>query len=138
MAPIQPGTFVCRSVAVNNFRVTPDNASREKRLTMNTGVGAVNANNEFPRNSQSWKRLYEAAILETNLDAISGRIAEARAAVTNRLSLLLQDSGTWEAEKEALANALVVLEDLQRMYVSDVHSATQFSKNSGSPHVDRS
>ena len=96
----------------------------------------MNTNNEPPRNAQSWKRLYEDAIVEINFDALPRKIVEAQTAVTNRTSLLLRENGD-DAEKEALANAMIILEDLQRMYASEVHSATQFTKNSGSPHVDR-
>ena len=63
--------------------------------------------------SPNWRMLYEAAILELELDKLPVRIAEAERAVTARLEELNRsDDGV---ESEALMNALNVLHDLRKM-----------------------
>ena len=63
--------------------------------------------------SPNWRALYEAAILELELDKLPMRIAEAERAVTGRLQEMNRtDDGV---ESEALMNALNVLRDLRKM-----------------------
>jgi hypothetical protein len=64
----------------------------------------------------AWKHLYEVALLEKETELLSQRIAEAQKAIRERTLSLLGKSGDNIVEREMLAYATIVLEDLQRMY----------------------
>jgi hypothetical protein len=65
--------------------------------------------------SQEWKRLYEAAMLELNSELLYRKIEEAQQAITQRALTLSQGPGD-RLEQQALANAHLALEDLKRIY----------------------
>jgi hypothetical protein len=74
-------------------------------------------NNGTTRMQQTvWKHLYEAALLEQETELLSQRIADAQKAIRERTLSLHRKSGDNMAEKEMLAYANIVLEDLQRIY----------------------
>ena len=60
-----------------------------------------------------WYTLYEAALLEFDLDKLRQRITEAQHAVLDRILVLNGSDGG--SESEALINALIALRDLQKM-----------------------
>jgi len=71
-----------------------------------------------------WYTLYEAVLLEFDLDKLPQRITEAQHAVMDRILVLNgNDSGS---ESKVLMNALNVLRDLQKMAES-----VQVARNSG-------
>jgi hypothetical protein len=72
-----------------------------------------------------WHNLYEAALLESDLDKLPQRITEAQDAVMDRI-IVLDGRNCGGSESEALMNALSVLRDFQKMAES-VHVA----RNSG-------
>lgn len=63
----------------------------------------------------SWKQLYEAALLELEPNLLPQRIADAQKAIERAWALLRAD-GNNNPEKEALAGAQVILDDLKRIY----------------------
>jgi hypothetical protein len=73
--------------------------------------------NECDRRSQvvqSWKQLYRAAVLETNMELISRRILEARKAAGQRVVHLIRQAADDEPELLDLVYASVVLNELNR------------------------
>jgi hypothetical protein len=62
----------------------------------------------------SWRRLYEDAILELHPEMLHARIKEAQNAVFTELACLGDSQA--QQEREALNNALIVLDDLVRIY----------------------
>ena len=72
---------------------------------------------------QSWKRLYETALLEKDTMLLHQRIAEAKKAIAERALVLLRENGHNHSEKEALVGANVVLDDLKRIYQTDGRAA---------------
>jgi hypothetical protein len=58
----------------------------------------------------NWRRLYESAVLELNPQVIGGKIDEAECAILDVLPTAN------ESEREALRNALEVLNDLRKLY----------------------
>jgi len=71
----------------------------------------------------AWHTLYEAALLELDLDKLPQRITDARHAVMDRVRAL---NGKEGSESELLMNMLNVLRDLQKMWES-----FQAERNSG-------
>jgi hypothetical protein len=72
---------------------------------------------------QSWKQLYEAALLELDPNRLPQRIADAQKAIAERALALLRENGSNNSEKETLAGAHVVLDDLKRIHQSDGRAA---------------
>ena len=64
----------------------------------------------------SWRSCYEAALRERNSRALPQRIADAQKAIAECALALLRANIDNEREKENLANAYRVLEDLKRLY----------------------
>jgi len=68
-----------------------------------------------------WYTLYEAALLEFDLDKLRQRITEAQHAVMERILVLNGSDGDvlngsdGASESKALINALIALRDLQKM-----------------------
>jgi len=60
-----------------------------------------------------WLTLYEAAVLELDLNKLPQRIKEAQHAIVDRMEVLGKSGGT--SELEVLMNALNGLWDLQKM-----------------------
>jgi hypothetical protein len=72
-----------------------------------------------------WHTLYEAALLESDLDKLPQRITDAQYAVMNRI-IVLDGRDCGGSESEVLMNALNVLRDLEKMVES-----VQVARNSG-------
>ena len=66
--------------------------------------------------SQSWRLLYEAAILELNTRFIPQKIEEAQRAMEERAITILRDSNAPKAERQDLARAYLALDELKRVY----------------------
>jgi len=64
-------------------------------------------------NFRTWRQLYEAAVLELDPTKIQYRIAEAEKEIAKRAVVLMRENANG-AEREALANAMQALNDLQR------------------------
>jgi hypothetical protein len=64
-----------------------------------------------------WYTLYEAALLEFDLDKLRQRITEAQHAVMDRILVLNGSDGG--SESEALINALIALRDLKKIAESN-------------------
>ena len=63
---------------------------------------------------QLWQDLYEAAIVETNLEKIQPSLRVAKAAIDARLHELQMDHGGTREEQQALSDALTGLKVLER------------------------
>jgi hypothetical protein len=63
---------------------------------------------------QSWKQLYRAAVIETNMDLVPQRILEARKAAAERAVHLIREASDDEPELQDLVYASVVLNELSR------------------------
>jgi hypothetical protein len=63
---------------------------------------------------QSWKQLYEVALLELD-PSVPQRIADAQKAIDERALALLRENGHNHSEKAALAGAHALFEDLKRI-----------------------
>ena len=69
---------------------------------------------ERPKDEKSWKRLYEAALLEFDPHLLLERIAEAEKAIDEQ-ALAQRINGDGNSEKAALQDARVALGDLKKM-----------------------
>jgi signal transduction histidine kinase len=67
---------------------------------------------------QSWKQLYRAAVLETNMELVPRRIVEARKAAGERAVHLIREASDDEPELQDLVYASVVLNELNRRFQS--------------------
>jgi len=86
--------------------------------------------NECARRSQvvrSWKQLYRAAVLETNMELIPRRILEARKAAGERSVRLIREAADAEPELQDLVYASVVLNELNREFQSAGYSGRKQS-----------
>ena len=66
-----------------------------------------------------WKTLYQDALFEVDSEALTKKIDAAQKAIGERSLALLRGNGDnmdWEREKQILANAHGVLDDLKRIY----------------------
>jgi hypothetical protein len=63
---------------------------------------------------QSWKQLYRAAVLETNMELVPRRILEARKAAGERAVHLIREASDDEPELRDLVYASMVLNGLNR------------------------
>jgi hypothetical protein len=61
----------------------------------------------------SWKDLYQAAIVESDLSVLPGRIADAEAALVTRARELFYAAGSDGEEAESLDNAMCILHALR-------------------------
>jgi|HubBroStandDraft_6_1064221.scaffolds.fasta_scaffold77803_5 hypothetical protein len=61
-----------------------------------------------------WQELYEAALLETNLEEMQPRVQAAKAAIDARLHELQLDHGGTSEQRQALSDALAGLRVLGR------------------------
>jgi C4-dicarboxylate-specific signal transduction histidine kinase len=67
---------------------------------------------------QSWKQLYRAAVLETNMELVPLRIVEARKAAAERAVHLIRKASDREPELQDLVYASVVLNELNKQFQS--------------------
>jgi len=74
-----------------------------------------------PQDVQSWKQLYRAAVLETDIELVPRRILEARKAAGERAVHLIREASDDEPELQDLVFASVVLNDLNRRCKSGRH-----------------
>jgi phage FluMu protein gp41 len=61
-----------------------------------------------------WRELYEAAVLETNLENMQANVQAAKAAIDARLQELQLDHGGTPEERHAISDALAGLNLLRR------------------------
>ncbi len=62
---------------------------------------------------QKWRKLYDAALFETDMGKLGGRIEEARKALIVRSRELFATSPNYDGETEAIENALYALQALE-------------------------
>ena len=74
-----------------------------------------NGDGQSQPNGTSWKQFYEAALLEVDSKLLPQRIAEAQKVIAER-NAILQSKGEYNSEIEALRNAHILLDDLNRIY----------------------
>ena len=67
-----------------------------------------------PDNKGTWRELYEAAVIETDVKQMESRIQAARTAIDTRLHDLQMDHGGSREERHALGDALTGLKVLER------------------------
>jgi len=90
-----------------------------KKITEGHGGAPLSDTNvQFQDGRRSWKLLYEAALREQDPNLLSQRIADAQKAIGECTLALLQANIDNKLEKENLANAHLVLENLKRLYAS--------------------
>jgi len=65
--------------------------------------------------SPQWKQLYQAAILETDIRLLPHRIVMAESAISHRINELDCNPDNAFGERDALANACVMLRCLRRL-----------------------
>jgi signal transduction histidine kinase len=82
---------------------------------------AIQERDRRPEDVQSWKQLYRAAVLETNMELVPRRILEARKAAGERALHLIRGAGDDEPELQDLVYASVVLNKLNREFQSSRH-----------------
>jgi signal transduction histidine kinase len=70
------------------------------------------------QNVQSWKQLYRAAVLETDMELVPRRIVEARKAAAERAVHLIREASDHEPELQDLVYASVVLNELNKKFQS--------------------
>jgi hypothetical protein len=66
--------------------------------------------------AESWRQLYEAAMLEIDREKLLKRIAEAQKAIEERVLSLARKGLGSEAEKDALVDAHVAMDELKRIH----------------------
>ena len=71
---------------------------------------------------QTWRELYEAAILELDPQRLHERIEDAQAAIADRVMVVLATDDCDQNEEKTLATAHLVLEELKRLYEPDFHN----------------
>jgi hypothetical protein len=64
------------------------------------------------QDAQSWKELYRAAVLETNMELVPRRVLEARKAAGERALHLIREAADGDPELLDLAHASRVLDEL--------------------------
>ena len=67
-----------------------------------------------PDNKGTWRELYEAAVIETDVKQMESRIQAARAAIDSRFHDLQMDHGGSPEERQVLDDALTGLKVLER------------------------
>jgi hypothetical protein len=75
----------------------------------------MNVRNVRPWRQESWTRLYEAALFETDTLRLWTRIWNAQLAIVQRESQIRSNSGRDSRESIALRQAPAVLQDLRRL-----------------------
>jgi len=68
---------------------------------------------ETAEDLRNWRRLYKAALFETDTSKLPGRIEEARKALVVRSRELFKSSPDYDGETEAIENALYALQALE-------------------------
>ena len=75
-------------------------------------------------NSEHWRDLYSAALVELSSDELLQRIRDAQRAIVDEI----EGAGGFRAEHQALLDALLVLLDLEKKHRPDGHT-TQINKS---------
>ena len=91
---------------------------------MNTSDGNL-------QDAQSWKSLYRAAVLETNMELGPRRVLEARKAAGERALRLIREATDGDPELLDLAYASRVLDELNSKWQSARHSRPKPSTPEG-------
>jgi hypothetical protein len=74
---------------------------------------------ESAEDLRNWRRLYKAALFETDTGKIPLRIEEARSALVLRSRELFRTSPDYDGETEAIDNALYALQALENCLKSN-------------------
>ena len=82
----------------------------------------MNESDVKSQDAQSWKSLYRAAVLETNMELVPLRVLEARKAAGERALHLIREAAVDEPELQDLVYASRVLDELERKCQSARHS----------------
>ena len=108
----QPIFFYGTLPVVPALPVSPHRPVETSEATLN------NARLEYKQFDErlSWKAFYESALCERDPRVLPQRIADAQKAIAECALALLRANIDNEREKENLANARRVLEDLKRLY----------------------
>ena len=87
----------------------------------------MNESDARSQDAQLWKRLYKAAVLETNMELVPRRVLEARKAAGQRAIHLIREAAVNEPELQDLLYASRVLDEVNRRCGSGRHSRTRHS-----------
>jgi len=74
----------------------------------------MNESDVKSQDAQSWKSLYRAAVLETNMELVPLRVLEARKAAGERALHLIREAAVDEPELQDLVYASQVFDELER------------------------
>jgi hypothetical protein len=91
----------------------------------------MNESDVKSQDAQSWKSLYRAAVLETNMELIPRRVLEARKAAAERALRLIREADDGEPELRDLAHASRVLDELNGRCQAAKHSRPKQSTPQG-------
>ncbi len=91
----------------------------------------MNESDVRSQDAQSWKSLYKAAVLETNMELVPRRVLEARKAAGERALHLIREAADGEPELLDLAYASRVLEELNGRCQSASYSRPERSTPEG-------
>ena len=72
----------------------------------------MNESDARSQDAQLWKRLYKAAVLETNMELVPRRVLEARKAAGQRALQVIREAADGDPELLDLAHASRVLDEL--------------------------
>jgi hypothetical protein len=100
-----------RSPDLEEVHTLLDIAEHGRRADINK---SVQGRDRRSQGVQSWKQLYRAAVLETNMKLVPRRIREARKAAGERAVHLIREASDDEPELQDLIYASVVLNELSR------------------------
>jgi len=96
----------------------------------------MNESDAKSQDAQSWKSLYRAAVLETNMELVPLRVLEARKAAGGRAMHLIREAAVDEPELQDLVYACRVLDELERKCQSARHSRPAVGIGMNSKLVD--
>jgi hypothetical protein len=82
----------------------------------------MNESDGRSQDARSWKQLYRATVLETNMELVPRRVLEARKAAGERAMQLIREPAHDEPELQDLVYASRVLDELNRKCQSARHS----------------
>jgi hypothetical protein len=90
----------------------------------------MNESDVKSQDAQSWKSLYRAAVLETNMELVPLRVLEARKAAGERALHWIREAAVDEPELQDLVYASRVFGELERKCQSARHSnpSSQFQR----------
>ena len=83
---------------------------------------------ESPEMLLNWRRLYEAALFESDSSKLASRIEEARSALVLRSRVELATTSNCEGEAEAIEDALYALQALESCLRSNTRDRRHVSR----------